>query len=113
MEEKKEVKEAEVVVDKGESEYEKKKIDFRFELALFLILGFLLGVVIKTEAVKRITIGFNDGQIMAQKQEYDFDKITKDISDQNAAQEESVPQNQDSTGNQGTSDQPASQENNQ
>jgi hypothetical protein len=58
----------------------KKKVDFRFELALFLILGFLLGVVIKSEAVKRVTIGFDDGAIPSVRQAYDFEKIEQDIA---------------------------------
>ena len=37
-----------------------RKTDFYIELALFLILGVLIGIAIKTEAVKRITIGFDD-----------------------------------------------------
>ena len=58
----------------------KKRMDFRLELALFFILGFLLGVVIKTEASKRITIGFNDNEIASLKQAYDFENIKEEIA---------------------------------
>lgn len=71
-----------------ENDNPKKKIDFRFELALFLILGFLLGVVIKTEAVKRVTIGFNDGEIESVRQGYDFEKIKTDLANDSKAQEQ-------------------------
>ena len=75
-----EKKEEEIEI--GESKL-KKGMDFRFELALFLILGFLLGVVIKTEASKRITIGFNDNEIASVKQGFDFEKIKQTIAEEN------------------------------
>jgi hypothetical protein len=89
---KKDIAEAEVQ-EKIEDIKEEKKIDFRFEIALFLILGFLLGIVIKTEASKRITIGYNDGSVVSMKQGYDFDKIEKEIAEKTEAAAEQVPQN--------------------
>ncbi|MDO8529542.1 MAG: hypothetical protein Q7S18_02640 [bacterium] len=74
---------------KTEETYEVKKIDFRFELVLFLILGFLLGVVIKTEAVKRITFGYNDREVISLKQGYDFQKIKEDIISKSAPADQS------------------------
>ncbi|MFA5777283.1 MAG: hypothetical protein WC906_02500 [Parcubacteria group bacterium] len=91
MEEEKEIKEADIIDDEKKEARLKKGIDFRLELALFLILGFLLGVVIKTEAVKRITIGFNDGSIPSQRQAYDFEKIKKEIAEQSAAAQQTAP----------------------
>jgi len=84
MEEKNETKDAEIINEKEVFD-PKIKIDFRFELALFLILGFLLGVVIKTEATKRITIGFNDGLVPSVRQAYDFEKINEELAQQSAA----------------------------
>ncbi|MFH0969490.1 MAG: hypothetical protein V1804_03220 [Patescibacteria group bacterium] len=72
----------------------KRKIDPRFELALFLVLGFLLGVVVKTEAVKRITVGFNDSSIQSVKQSYNFEKIKSDIAAQNNAPNQAQGANQ-------------------
>lgn len=89
MEEKNEIKNAEII--KEDDLRLKRGIDFRLELALFLILGFLLGVVIKTEAVKRITIGFNDGAIPSSRQSYDFEKIKQDLVDQSAAEQQAAP----------------------
>ena len=57
-----------------------KKFNLYLELALFIILGFLLGAVIKTEAAKRITIGFNDNKARTLKQEYDLVKMQKGLS---------------------------------
>jgi hypothetical protein len=98
MEEKNEIKDA-VIIDEKKSSSSKRKIDFRFELALFLILGFLLGVVIKTEASKRITIGFNDGSVPSLRQAYDFKEISEELekkanSTQQSAQENSEENNQ-------------------
>lgn len=50
----------------------KRKSDIAFELVLIFILGFLLGVTVKTEAAKRVTIGFNDYKIQQVTQGYDF-----------------------------------------
>ena len=55
----------------------KKKREVVFEMALFLILGVLLGITIKTEAVKRITIGFNDYKMIEGKQGYNFKEMEK------------------------------------
>lgn len=75
-------KEAEIQDDDtGEKETGKRRGDVVFELALIFILGFLLGVTIKTEAAKRVTIGFNDYKIVQQKQGFDFAAI------KNAAEE--------------------------
>lgn len=108
---------AEIIEDekegsKDEEQNSKRKIDFRFELALFLILGFLLGVVIKTEAVKRITIGFNDSAIPSLKQSYDFEKIKEELEEKISAQQAAPSQNAESaSGEQAPSE--GSQGNNQ
>lgn len=39
---------------------------------LILILGFLVGVAVKTEAKKRITIGYGDYLIESMKQDFDL-----------------------------------------
>jgi len=39
---------------------------------LIFILGFLVGVAVKTEAKKRITIGYNDYQVSGLKQGFDL-----------------------------------------
>lgn len=45
------------------------------ELALFLILGFLIGMAVKTEAVKKITIGFDDYKMQIFSGGYDINKL--------------------------------------
>lgn len=83
-----------------ETETEKKSFDVRertknlindrrFELALFLILGFLLGIMLKTEASKKLTIGFDDYLVEAVESEININQIQKNaIEEQKAAQEE-------------------------
>lgn len=73
----------------------KKKKDYYLELALFLILGFLLGVVIKTEASKRVTVGFNDNQISSKAQYYDINKIQEDLLKENESQDTDEAQESD------------------
>lgn len=68
---------------------EKKKCNFGIEPVLILILGILMGVVVKTEAVKRITIGFNDYRIPYLKQSYDMDKMYKDLLEKKQSESES------------------------
>jgi len=67
-----------------------------FEMALFLVLGILLGITIKTEAAKRITIGFNDYKIANGKNSYNIEDIKKNLQAQadaqQAAQQQSQPQ---------------------
>lgn len=57
------------------------------EIILLFVFGFLFGVVVKTEAAKRITIGFNDYKAVESKQEFDFIQIQKDLEAQAAAQQ--------------------------
>jgi len=91
MENSEEIKLSEAETEENKNKADtKKKIDFRFELALFLILGFLLGVVIKSEAMKRVTIGFNDGAISSVRQGYDFEKIKQDLAKASEAKDQAA-----------------------
>ncbi|EKD58814.1 MAG: hypothetical protein ACD_56C00045G0005 [uncultured bacterium] len=66
---------------------QKKRREAIFEMALFLILGVLIGVTLKTEAVKKITIGFNDYQIQKVSQSYDVTALKKELEEQMAQQQ--------------------------
>jgi hypothetical protein len=59
------------------------KRDFYIELALILVLGFLIGVAVKTEANKRITIGFNDYKMMASSSQYDISALQASLANKN------------------------------
>ena len=82
--------------EKEESEEDlakKKKREVIFEMVLFLVLGVLLGITIKTEAVKRITIGFNDYNIVNGKNAYNISDMKNQLDKQaEAAQTQAVQQ---------------------
>ena len=61
------------------------RFDFYIELALFLILGILVGISIKTEARKRITIGFDDYKMKTERQDYDVNQLQANLAAQQAA----------------------------
>ena len=55
---------------------------------LIFILGFLVGAALKSEAQKRVTIGFNDYQVPKYKQDIN---LMAPVQPQNPAQEQSQP----------------------
>lgn len=82
----------EAAVETEEEIEKRKKREVIFEMALFLILGILLGVTIKTEAVKRITIGFNDYLIEKTKPGYDIPALKKNLEQEMQAQQQAAQQ---------------------
>lgn len=80
---------------------DKKKKDFYVELALFLILGILIGIAAKTEAGKRITIGFNDYQLINSRNRYDINELQKNLAEKKSAPAESPSENGDQDNLQG------------
>jgi hypothetical protein len=73
-------------VHEEQSENKKNRNDMIVELVLFFILGLLLGFTIKTEAAKRITIGFNDYKLGATKQSYDVPRMQQALLQQASQQ---------------------------
>jgi hypothetical protein len=59
---------------------------------LILILGFLVGVAAKTEAKKRVTIGYNDYKAAELRQ--DFDLLKKEAPLPETAPEQTSGENQ-------------------
>lgn len=45
------------------------------EILLYFVLGVLLGIVIKTEAIKRWVVGFEDYKLAGIQRDYDINKI--------------------------------------
>lgn len=64
-----------------------KKREHYVEAILFLVLGILVGIAIKTEAVKKITMGFDDYKMKMESQDYDINKLQGDLAKERAAQE--------------------------
>ena len=80
----------------------KGKVDFFIEIALIFVLGILIGIAVKTEAVKRITMGYNDYQIKIANDRYSISQLEKDlISKQGSATESqpALPENSSSENN--------------
>jgi hypothetical protein len=63
----------------SKNKLKKSKVEFYIELILFFVLGVLLGVVIKTEARKKITIGFDDYKMRIKKQDYNINQMQNDL----------------------------------
>jgi hypothetical protein len=93
----------EEVEEAGKLELFKNKLKrikwLKMEMIFFLILGLLLGVALKTEAVKKITIGFDDYKISSMKQGYDFAKLQGATEKENASEEAGSESDNGSTGN--------------
>ncbi|MEI8344331.1 MAG: hypothetical protein WCF93_05265 [Candidatus Moraniibacteriota bacterium] len=85
-----EIQQVEIRVEKMQNVEDlkkKKKKDLFFELTLFFILGILIGITAKTEAAKKITIGFNDYQIPAKLERYDLAELKRNLLQQSAQQQ--------------------------
>lgn len=105
MGQKKEIKDAEIEQflfepeeDKKEDLDKKKRREVFFEMALFFVLGILLGITIKTEAVKRVTIGFSDYKIFSPSQRYNVQDLKKNLEQQAAEQQAELEAVQQQTG---------------
>jgi len=84
----------------------KRRNDFFIELALFLILGILIGVAVKNEAVKKITMGFDDYKMKIYKQDYDLNALqAKTIQDAKDAQADAATKSSDAGGAANATDQ--------
>ncbi len=72
------------------------------EFILFLILGFLLGIVIKTEVSKRITIGYDDYRLQGQKEMYRMNEVQLEVKrkaeEKAKKEEETVNQQNEESG---------------
>jgi hypothetical protein len=74
--EKKDIQDAEVSQVNQE---ENTKKNYRTEIILIFVIGLLVGIMIKAEAVKRISIGFSDYKTITNTQEYDIEAIEKSL----------------------------------
>jgi len=95
MPEENKIKDAEIESVENDEEREKnrKRVDFLIEMALLLILGILIGIAVKTEANKRITIGFNDYKMKIPQNIYNINKMQIDVMDKMRAEAEIANEN--------------------
>ena len=87
-------------MDNQSQDIPEKKLSQKVEWILILILGFLLGVAIKTEATKRVTIGFSDYKVESLRQDYDISKIQNELIEKAKSQKEAGPEQPSDTENQ-------------
>ena len=81
-------------------DYEKKnKKEFFSRLVLIFVLGFLIGIAIKTEALKKVTIGYDDYLMRIKPQNYDINQLQKDVSKAQSAASEAQTPNADANPN--------------
>ena len=60
---------------------EGKKKNRYIEISLIIVIGFLLGIMLKTESLKRIAIGFDDYKTITGKQGYNIDQIKENLEE--------------------------------
>lgn len=80
--------EAETSEIKEEAHAKKTKAESRSRLALVFILGFLIGIAVKAEALKKISIGYNDYLIESKLQSYDINKIQSELQKERELEEQ-------------------------
>jgi len=94
-----EIKEAETVQPKllemGEENNDpilKKKKERYFEIGLYVVLGILLGIAIKTEANKRLTMGFDDHLVRSGPGSYNINQLQVDLAEKRRVEAEKNPE---------------------
>lgn len=79
----------------------KKGREHWVEMILFFILGVLVGIAMKTEAVKKVTVGFDDYKMRIERQDYDINKLQADAA-QKRQEQENAAASSDSADENGT-----------
>lgn len=51
------------------------------DFVMIVLLAAIAGAVVKIEASKHLTMGYNDYRIENKKQEFDFEKMSQDVSE--------------------------------
>ena len=83
------------IIEPGPDDYAKKnKKEFLSRLVLIFVLGFLIGIALKTEALKKVTIGYSDYLMKTKPQNYDINNAQKELNKAQAtASEAQTPEN--------------------
>lgn len=68
------------------------KKNYRTEVILILIIGLLLGVMIKAESLKKLSIGFSDYKVSGGTQGYDLAEIEKRLLEESKKAKEEANQ---------------------
>jgi hypothetical protein len=105
MDEENKIQDGEIISEESPIENtrkKRKKKDLYIELVLFFVLGILIGITLKTEAIKRVTIGYNDYQMDIKKQDYNINQLQANLTKKSI--EESTKSQSDSSQNGATGD---------
>lgn len=84
--EKNDIKDAEIEETSVDKKEDKK--NYRTEIILIFIIGLLLGIMIKAESLKKVSIGFSDYKVTGGAQGYDLDEIEEKLIQESKAKQE-------------------------
>lgn len=84
--EKNDIKDAQIEEINDDKKENKK--NYRTEIVLIFIIGLLLGIMIKAESLKKVSIGFSDYKVTGGAQGYDLDGIEERMLEESKAQQE-------------------------
>lgn len=80
--------------EEKEGDWEKnQKKDFYVEIILMLVLGILIGIAVKTEAAKRITIGSDDYKMKFSANAYNLNNLEKELAKTQAEAQKTEAEN--------------------
>ncbi|EKE20913.1 MAG: hypothetical protein ACD_7C00429G0003 [uncultured bacterium] len=66
-----------------------KSKNYHTEIILIFIIGLLLGIMVKAESLKKVSIGFSDYKLKGGAQEYNLDEIEKKMIEESKKKQES------------------------
>ncbi|MFA5962188.1 MAG: hypothetical protein WC848_05895 [Parcubacteria group bacterium] len=82
----------------------KTKSEFRSRLMLVFVLGFLIGIALKTEALKKITIGYDDYLMKIKSQSYNINDVQVKLQAERDAATQAQTQQQGTLPDSGATD---------
>lgn len=85
--EKNSIQDAQIINEPGNVKVKKGK-NYHTEIILIFIIGLLLGIMIKAESLKKVSIGFSDYRVMGGSQGYNLDEIEKKMIEESKKQQE-------------------------
>lgn len=85
--EKNNIQDAQIIDEPGNVKVKEGK-NYHTEIILIFIIGLLLGIMIKAESLKRVSIGFSDYRVTGGSQGYNLDEIEKKMIEESKQQQE-------------------------
>lgn len=95
QQEKNDIQDAQISETTENDNKPKNKKSYQTEIILIFIIGLLLGIMLKAESLKKVSIGFSDYRVAGGVQEYKMDDIEKQLKEKSEkAQAEQAEQQQ-------------------